>query len=46
MDLGGAIQTSSSSVLIELFDDICPKTCVNFKALCAGVTHDGKKLSY
>tara|TARA_B110000285_G_C15002385_1_gene552078 strand:+ start:295 stop:726 length:432 start_codon:yes stop_codon:yes gene_type:complete len=25
-----------SKVVIELFEDICPKTCANFKALCEG----------
>ena len=25
-----------SKVIIELFSDICPKTCANFKALCEG----------
>ena len=23
-------------ILIELFDDLCPKTCENFRALCVG----------
>ena len=46
MALGGAVSTIASRVLIELFDDICPKTCANFKALCAGVEHNGKNLSY
>jgi guanylate kinase len=27
----------ASKVVIELFEDICPKTCENFKKLCEGV---------
>jgi len=26
----------SRRIIVELFDDICPKTCSNFKALCEG----------
>ena len=25
-----------SKVVIELFDDVCPKTCENFRQLCKG----------
>ena len=25
-----------SKIVIELFDDICPKTCANFRKLCEG----------
>lgn len=35
-------------VLIELFDDICPKTCENFRQLCVGTKRkaDQKLISY
>jgi cyclophilin family peptidyl-prolyl cis-trans isomerase len=34
-------------VKIELFDDICPITCRNFRELCEGHTRkDGHKISY
>lgn len=35
-------------VLIELFDDICPKTCENFRNLCVGIKRaaDQKQISY
>lgn len=35
-------------VLIELFDDVCPKTCENFKQLCTGFKRvaDQKLVSY
>lgn len=28
----------SSKVVFELFDDVCPKTCENFRSLCKSVT--------
>lgn len=37
------------TVWIELFEDVCPKTCANFKALCVGHERIGEsktKLSY
>jgi len=35
-------------VLIELFEDLCPKTCENFKQLCIGFTSpdNGRKFQY
>jgi cyclophilin family peptidyl-prolyl cis-trans isomerase len=33
-------------VVCELFDDICPKTCKNFKDLCVGFERNSKKLTY
>jgi len=34
-------------IIIELFENIAPKTCKNFKALCTGECEkDGKKLTY
>lgn len=35
-------------VLVELFDDVCPKTCANFKTLCTGFKRaaDHKLISY
>lgn len=33
-------------VVIELFEDICPKTCENFKKLCCGFERDDKKMTY
>jgi hypothetical protein len=33
----------ASKVVIELFEDICPKTCANFKSLCEGYTKKGSK---
>ena len=35
-------------VLIELFDDVCPKTCENFRQLCVGYKRvaDHKLISY
>jgi len=34
-----------SKVVIELFSDICPKTCENFKQLCEGYTNPNDKSS-
>jgi len=28
----------ASQVIFELFDDVCPKTCENFRALCKGIS--------
>ena len=37
----------SEQVVIELFEDICPKTCDNFKKLCQGYTRpDGQLIGY
>ena len=39
----------SHQVLIELFEDLCPKTCHNFKELCIGFSRPdapNKKLHY
>ncbi|XP_010138646.1 PREDICTED: peptidyl-prolyl cis-trans isomerase-like 6 [Buceros rhinoceros silvestris] len=36
-------------LLFELFSDVCPRTCENFRALCAGgakSTCDGRELTY
>ena len=36
-----------SKVVIELFDDVCPKTCQNFRELCKGYKReDGKEIGY
>lgn len=42
---GGA---RAEKVLIELFDDVCPKTCENFRQLCVGYKRkaDQKLISY
>ena len=38
----------TSKVVIELFEDICPKTCENFRQLCCGYEKAGisEKVSY
>lgn len=40
----------ASKVIIELFSDICPRTCANFKALCEGYQNpehkDVEKIGY
>ena len=33
-------------VVCELFDDICPKTCKNFRDLCVGFERNDKKMTY
>lgn len=45
ISIGGA---RPEKVLIELFDDICPKTCENFRQLCVGFKRvaDQKLISY
>jgi cyclophilin family peptidyl-prolyl cis-trans isomerase len=30
-------EANAEQVIFELFEDICPKTCANFKGLCEGV---------
>ena len=36
-----------SKIIIELFDDACPKTCKNFRELCEGYKrNDGKVIGY
>ena len=36
-----------NKIIIELFDDICPKTCHNFRELCKGYKRDdGKIIGY
>jgi len=38
-----------SNVTCQLFSDVCPKTCRNFKALCtgeAGLSKSNLELSY
>jgi len=29
-----------------LFDDVCPRTCKNFRSLCNGFARNGKQLCY
>ena len=36
INTGGSVE---SQVVIELFDEIAPKTCENFRQLCAGFSH-------
>lgn len=38
--------SAPEQVLIELFDDIAPKTCANFKGLCTGHAQGDATLSY
>ena len=33
-------------VVCELYEDVCPKTCENFKKLCEGFERGDKKLGY
>ncbi|KAK8725577.1 hypothetical protein OTU49_010625 [Cherax quadricarinatus] len=35
----------SGRVIFELFSDVCPKTCENFRALCTGEMGEGKTTS-
>ena len=45
MDLN--INTVQQRIIIELFDDICPITCKNFRELCLGfVRKDQSRISY
>ena len=39
-------QVVPSIVVIELFDDICPKTCDNFRQLCTGFTRNNCLFGY
>ena len=42
----GTVSTPEN-VIIELFEDICPKTTQNFRELCKGFTRpDGKTIGY
>ena len=42
----GTVSTPEK-VIIELFEDICPKTTKNFRELCKGFTRpDGKTIGY
>jgi|APCry1669189883_1035261.scaffolds.fasta_scaffold151271_1 cyclophilin family peptidyl-prolyl cis-trans isomerase len=42
-----SLNLKTEIVKIELFDDICPLTCKNFRELCEGhARQDGHKISY
>jgi len=44
IEIGGEYE---GRIIIELFENIAPKTCKNFKALCTGeCERNGKKLTY
>ncbi|XP_076872332.1 putative inactive peptidyl-prolyl cis-trans isomerase-like 6 isoform X2 [Brachyhypopomus gauderio] len=46
IEIGGEVV---GRILFELFSDLCPKTCTNFKALCtgdAGLSQSGLTLCY
>ena len=36
--------STPEKVIIELFDDVCPKTAKNFRELCKGFTREDKKV--
>lgn len=36
----------SGKILFELFNDVCPKTCENFRQLACGAEVEGNKLTY
>ena len=36
--------STPEKVIIELFDDVCPITCKNFRELCKGFTREDKKV--
>lgn len=37
MDVRSGMSQAPQRVIIELFDEYCPKTCENFRQLCCGV---------
>lgn len=41
-----AIDGREYTMTFELFSDVVPKTCQNFKGLCAGTKVDGETLTY
>lgn len=36
------VEHSAGRIVLELFNDVCPKTCENFRSLCAGDRGVGK----
>ena len=46
MDMGAEGAAPLGRVIVELFDDMCPKTCENFRGICNGTDSEGQTLSY